>query len=194
MHISRQQTTRFAPRRRCKRPGRSGRGSRPAPSEIGRYRSACERLYRVEQTISRACRRLFLARGNRARYVSVQLCGERQVRGLFVVQIPESPRQRMHEAHYASRELVARRLHAEFIEFAIDCHETDIVVALRALFERGRNFTKALPRLDACPPRRAACDQTLHDAPDFKKTELPFYIDLGSADASTRHKHHQPLW
>src|SRR6202035_5576380 len=57
------------------------------PSEIGRYRSACERLYRVEQTISRDSRRLFLPRSNRARYVSVQLCGERQVRGLFVVQI-----------------------------------------------------------------------------------------------------------
>src|ERR1700724_2587828 len=54
-------------------------------SEIGRYRSACERLYRVEQTISRDGRPLFLARGNRARYVSVQLCSERQVRSLFVV-------------------------------------------------------------------------------------------------------------
>src|SRR5260370_34190493 len=99
----------------------------------------------------------------------------------------------MHETHCAGRELVARSLHTKLVEFAIDSHETDVIIALRALFERSRNFMKALPRLDARPPRRAACDQALHDAPDFKETELAVDVDLGNDDSSTRKDHDQPL-
>src|SRR5260370_28778542 len=105
----------------------------------------------------------------------------------------------MHETHCAGRELVARGLHTELVEFAIDSHETDVIIALRALFESSRNFTKALPRLDARPPRRTACATALHGAPDFKETELAVDVDLGNDDSSTRQDHdqtlpRQPLW
>src|SRR5450755_4987559 len=99
----------------------------------------------------------------------------------------------MHEAHCPGRELVSRRLDAEFVEFAIDIHETDIVITFCAFFERGCDFTKALPNLGTRAPRSAPCDQSLDDPPDLQEPELAIDVDLGNHDPSTWQDHDEPL-
>ena len=68
-----------------------------------------------------------VAFGNGAGDFGMQPGGERQVRHFLVVLVPEPPRQPVHQAHGARRELVACGLRDKDIQFPVKAHESDVV-------------------------------------------------------------------
>src|SRR5438477_4594802 len=83
-------------------------------------------LYVVNEGIGRAPCGVAVATGDGARDIGVEPSRERHVRGLLVVQVPKPPRQALHEAQSAGRELIARGRDGELVELAVEAHEGDI--------------------------------------------------------------------
>ena len=107
--------------------------------------------------------------------------------------VPEAPRQRVHQAHGAGGEFVARRHDRELVKFAIHAHERYIVIGVGAGFELTRKFEEARALLGACPPGRASRHQPLHFAPNFQQPQLALDVDFGNDDAAPRQDVDQAL-
>ena len=146
------------------------------PAYVGAYSIERELLDHVEQSVGRLRRAFLVLAGDRARDVGMQLGRQRHVGGLLVVDVPEAPRQRMHQAHGAGGELVARRVDAQGVELAVGAHEGHVVVDLRGFLEEARELLEARAFLRCRAARGAARDKALQLAAHFEEPQLAFTL------------------
>src|SRR5713226_8323185 len=124
-------------------------------------RRAGEGLDIVHQAVRSLRRAVLIGGGDRPRDIGVEARGERQIRRLLVMNVPEAARQALHEDHGAGNELVARRFEAEQIELPVEAHEDRVIVLAPGFLHSSRNRGEGRALGGGGPPRRAACDQPL---------------------------------
>src|SRR4029079_4274272 len=128
---------------------------------IGAHRFAGELLDFVDEPVARSRRAVLVTVREGARDARMQLCGERHVGALLVVDVPEAPRERVHEAHGPGGEVVVRGLRAERVELAVGAHEVEVVVVASGLLEAPGELAETLALLGRCAARGASRDQPL---------------------------------
>ncbi len=123
----------------------------------------------------------------------MQLGGERQIRDLLIVLIPEPARQRVHQAHRSPGEFVSGRCRDQDVEALVEPHECDVV----GLCGRGEHGFCHLREFAAFLRRgalgRQARHQALQLAPHLEQPQLQPQIDLGDHDAAPGHDHDQAV-
>src|SRR5438045_9423081 len=97
---------------------------------------------------------------------------------------PESSRQRMHEAHRAGAELIARGARAKLVELAIDTDERGFVIGPGRFFEDACDLRKARALFGGCATRGASRDQAFHLAAHLEQSQLALDVDLRHDDAA----------